>query len=123
MLICYGLFSHLKFTLQFPLNIFRSDPDPMMACGECDADWGPSPRGISSQFNAKAVNTACKKFGLDMIVRAHQVVQDGFEFFANRKMVTIFSAPNYCGQYNNSGAIMFVDADLQISFLVSFDVY
>ena len=72
-----------------------------MACGECDANWGPSSRGISSQFNVKAVNTACKNLGLDMIVRAHQVVQDGFEFFANRKMVTIFSAPNYCGKFNN----------------------
>lgn len=27
----------------------------------------------------------------------HQVVEDGYEFFGQRRLVTIFSAPNYCG--------------------------
>jgi hypothetical protein len=27
-----------------------------------------------------------------------QVVEDGYEFFAQRQLVTIFSAPNYCGK-------------------------
>ena len=31
------------------------------------------------------------------------VVEDGYEFFAKRKLVTIFSAPNYCGEFDNSG--------------------
>jgi len=53
-----------------------------------------------------------------MIVRAHQCVQEGYEFFANRKLVTIFSAPNYCGEYNNSGAVMQLDENLLISFKV-----
>ena len=26
-----------------------------------------------------------------------QVVEDGYEFFARRQLVTLFSAPNYCG--------------------------
>uniref|UniRef100_A0A7E4VYN1 Serine/threonine-protein phosphatase n=1 Tax=Panagrellus redivivus TaxID=6233 RepID=A0A7E4VYN1_PANRE len=98
------------------VDLLWSDPDPMMPNGETDADWGPSARGISSHFNVKAVNNACAKLGLDMIVRAHQVVQDGYEFFANRKLVTIFSAPNYCGEYNNSGAVMMVNESLGISF-------
>ena len=44
------------------------------------------------------------------------VVEDGFEFFHGRKLVTIFTAPNYCGEFDNKGAIMKVASDLQISF-------
>ena len=35
-----------------------------------------------------------------------QVVEDGYEFFARRQLVTLFSAPNYCDVYNNKGAII-----------------
>jgi hypothetical protein len=35
---------------------------------------------------------------MDLICRAHQVVEDGYEFFAKRQLVTLFSAPNYCGE-------------------------
>jgi diadenosine tetraphosphatase ApaH/serine/threonine PP2A family protein phosphatase len=38
------------------------------------------------------------------VVRAHQVVEDGYEFFADRGCVTVFSAPNYCGEFDNAGA-------------------
>lgn len=51
----------------------------------------------------------CKKQDLDLICRAHQVVEEGYEFFAKRQLVTVFSAPNYCGEFNNSGALMSVD--------------
>ncbi|KAI6172453.1 Serine/threonine-protein phosphatase [Aphelenchoides besseyi] len=72
------------------IDLLWSDPDPAMPCGGKDALWGPSTRGISSHFNSAAVIEACRLLGLDLIVRAHQVVQDGYEFFANRKLVTIF---------------------------------
>ena len=47
-----------------------------------------------------------------------QVVEDGYEFFANRRLVTIFSAPNYCGEFNNAGAMMSVDETLMCSFQI-----
>ena len=45
-----------------------------------------------------------------------QVVEDGYEFFAKRQLVTIFSAPNYCGEFDNAGAMMSVDDTLMCSF-------
>ena len=52
----------------------------------------------------------------DLMVRAHQVVEDGYEFFAQRQLVTLFSAPNYCGEFDNAGAIMSIDETLMCSF-------
>jgi serine/threonine-protein phosphatase PP1 catalytic subunit len=34
------------------------------------------------------------------------VVEDGYEFFANKGLVTIFSAPNYCGEFDNAGNLL-----------------
>lgn len=47
-------------------------------------------------------------------------MEDGYEFFADRHLVTIFSAPNYCGEFNNAGAMMSIDKDLICSFQVCF---
>jgi len=46
------------------------------------------------------------------------VVEDGYEFFAKRQLVTLFSAPNYCGEFDNAGAMMSVDETLMCSFQV-----
>ena len=40
---------------------------------------------------------------LQMIVRAHECVMDGFERFAQGHLITLFSATNYCGTANNAG--------------------
>lgn len=48
-----------------------------------------------------------------------QVVEDGYEFFAKRQLVTLFSAPNYCGEFDNAGSMMTVDETLMCSFQVS----
>ncbi|KAJ1339807.1 hypothetical protein BSLG_005575 [Batrachochytrium salamandrivorans] len=58
------------------------------------------------------------KHDLDLICRAHQVVEDGYEFFAKRQLVTLFSAPNYCGEFDNAGAMMSVDETLMCSFQI-----
>ena len=33
-------------------------------------------------------------------------------------MVTLFSAPNYCGEFDNSGAMMSIDETLMCSFQI-----
>jgi serine/threonine-protein phosphatase PP1 catalytic subunit len=55
---------------------------------------------------------------MDLICRAHQVVEDGYEFFSKRQLVTLFSAPNYCGEFDNAGAMMSVDESLLCSFQI-----
>ena len=45
-------------------------------------------------------------------------MDDGYEFFANRLLVTIFSAPNYCGMFDNDGCLMKVADDLTCSFMI-----
>lgn len=47
------------------------------------------------------------------------MVEDGYEFFAKRQLVTLFSAPNYCGEFDNAGGMMSVDETLMCSFQVS----
>lgn len=47
------------------------------------------------------------------------MVEDGYEFFSKRQLVTLFSAPNYCGEFDNAGAMMSVDESLMCSFQVS----
>uniref|UniRef100_A0A915PZE3 Serine/threonine-protein phosphatase n=1 Tax=Setaria digitata TaxID=48799 RepID=A0A915PZE3_9BILA len=78
----------------------------------------PNLRGASFGFGEDVVIDICKKLDIDMIARAHQVVQDGYEFFGNRRLVTIFSAPHYCGQFDNAAASMIVDEDLVCSFQI-----
>ncbi|KAH8398897.1 hypothetical protein KR009_006965, partial [Drosophila setifemur] len=46
------------------------------------------------------------------------VVEDGYEFFAKRQLITIFSAPNYCGEFDNAGAMMCVDSNLLCTFRI-----
>ena len=50
-----------------------------------------------------------------------QVVEDGYEFFAKRQLVTIFSAPNYCGEFDNAAAVLTIDEELLCTFKVTID--
>lgn len=80
--------------------------------------WGENERGVSYVFGADVVTHFLEKQDLDLVCRAHQVVEDGYEFFANRRLVTVFSAPNYCDEFDNSAAIMTVSDDLTCSFKI-----
>ncbi|XP_022197905.1 serine/threonine-protein phosphatase alpha-3 isoform-like [Nilaparvata lugens] len=100
-------------------------PDKGLICDLLWADpdketvgWAQNQRGVSYTFGAEVVNKFLQDHDLDLICRAHQVVEDGYEFFAKRQVVTIFSAPNYCGEFDNSGGMMVVDENLMCSFKI-----
>uniref|UniRef100_A0A7E4UR68 Serine/threonine-protein phosphatase n=1 Tax=Panagrellus redivivus TaxID=6233 RepID=A0A7E4UR68_PANRE len=113
------------------IDQLRNISRPIDPCGagmEIDLLWAdPVPgmkgfqanrRGTSFGFGEDVLAEKCKELNLDLVARAHQVVQDGYEFFGNRKLVTIFSAPHYCGQFDNAAAVMVVDANLQCHFQI-----
>jgi serine/threonine-protein phosphatase PP1 catalytic subunit len=93
-------------------DLLWADPD-----NEVDG-WQENERGVSVIFSSNCVHSFLKKHDLDLICRAHQVVEEGYEFFADRKLITLFSAPNYCGEFDNSGAMMSVDDNLMCSFKI-----
>ncbi|XXG79222.1 hypothetical protein AAC387_Pa09g0338 [Persea americana] len=78
--------------------------------------WGESDRGVSCNFGADKLQEFLDKNDLDLICRGHQVVEDGYEFFGHRRLVTIFSAPNYGGEFDNAAALLSVDESLICSF-------
>ena len=78
--------------------------------------WGNNDRGTSYVFSEKVVKEFVEKHELDLIVRGHQIMEDGYEFFADMKLLTIFSAPNYCNEFDNDGAMLVINEDLCCSF-------
>ncbi len=45
-------------------------------------------------------------------------MEEGYEFFGSKQLVTLFSAPNYCGEFDNAGAMMSIDENLMCSFKI-----
>ena len=107
------------------LDRFREPPMNGLLCDLLWADpekdvqgWCENDRGVSFIFGPDVVQNFLRKHDLDLVCRAHQVVEDGYEFFAKRQLITLFSAPNYCGEFDNAGAMMTVDDSLMCSFKV-----
>jgi diadenosine tetraphosphatase ApaH/serine/threonine PP2A family protein phosphatase len=93
-------------------DLLWADPDKDIA------GWAENDRGVSFIFGPDVVTSFLQKQDMDLVCRAHQVVEDGYEFFAKRQLITIFSAPNYCGEFDNAGAMMSIDETLMCSFKV-----
>ncbi|PWN33665.1 phospho protein phosphatase PPZ [Meira miltonrushii] len=79
-------------------------------------DWEDNERGVSYCFGKAVIQQFLAQYDFDLICRAHMVVEDGYEFWNERTLVTIFSAPNYCGEFDNFGAVMSVSEDLLCAF-------
>eukprot|EP00186_Timspurckia_oligopyrenoides_P002431 CAMPEP_0182442424 /NCGR_PEP_ID=MMETSP1172-20130603/1348_1 /TAXON_ID=708627 /ORGANISM="Timspurckia oligopyrenoides, Strain CCMP3278" /LENGTH=344 /DNA_ID=CAMNT_0024637279 /DNA_START=124 /DNA_END=1158 /DNA_ORIENTATION=+ len=99
-------------------DLLWSDPADVDEGGTNEDGWSENDRGVSWVFGPDCVEAFLTKFNFDLLCRAHQVVQDGYQFFAKMRGVTIFSAPNYCGEFDNAGALMSVDETLMCSFQI-----
>lgn len=93
-------------------DLLWSDPEPGRK------GWGQNDRGVSYTFGEQILREKLQSLDVDVIIRAHQVQDNGYSFFGGRGLVTVFSASNYCGEFTNCGAMLMMDAELTCSFQV-----
>lgn len=121
-----GLFSKDNVSLDDIRSIdrFREPTDSGLFCeclwsDPCQA-YGrlPSKRGVGLSFGPDVTKKFLEYNNLEMVVRSHEVKQEGYEVDHDGKLVTVFSAPNYCDQMGNKGALIrFKGADMKPKYI------
>ncbi|GAA30389.1 Serine/threonine-protein phosphatase PP1 isozyme 7 [Clonorchis sinensis] len=81
-------------------HLIWSDPD------EETVNWEQNPGGMGYLFGPDVVSRFCDQLRLTQIIRSGEVVKNGFEFFKEPRLLTIFSAPDLEEIYANDGATL-----------------
>lgn len=81
-------------------DILWSDPS-----NEIDT-YEPNKRGAGWTFGKAIVDKFCEDNNIDMIIRGHECVMNGYENFFNGKLITVFSASNSVGSVGNEAAVI-----------------
>ena len=87
-------------------DILWSDPDER-------SGWGMSPRGAGYTFGQDVSEQFLHTNGLKFIMRAHQLVSEGYCWVHEGSVVTVFSAPNYCYRCGNIAAILTFEENME----------
>ncbi|UIZ26354.1 hypothetical protein KXD40_001835 [Peronospora effusa] len=90
-------------------DLMWSDPQPFQG-------RGPSKRGIGLSFGPDVTKAFLEHNKLDLLVRSHEVKDEGYLVEHDGKCITVFSAPNYCDQMGNKGAFIRFEKDMQPRF-------
>lgn len=81
-------------------DLVWSDPDIELL------NFQISSRGAGYQFGLNVVNKFLSENKFDKIIRAHQLCNEGYQLHWGGKVVTVWSAPNYCYRCGNMASIM-----------------
>ncbi|WMV21170.1 hypothetical protein MTR67_014555 [Solanum verrucosum] len=112
-------------------DLMWSDPEDIET-------WAVSPRGAGWLFGSRVTSEVCKlkmliivviivsnkdfvhdlQFNhinkLDLVCRAHQLVQEGLKYmFQDKGLVTVWSAPNYCYRCGNVASILSFNENME----------
>ena len=91
-------------------ELMWSDPDDIDS-------WALSQRGAGFIFGWKVVTEFNYINSIDLVCRAHQLVQEGYKYwFKDKNLVTVWSAPNYCYRCGNSASILKLGQNMERSF-------
>lgn len=80
-------------------DLLWSDPQPLPG-------RAMSKRGVGFSFGPDYTAAFLEKNHLQLLVRSHEVKDEGYVVEHDGKCITIFSAPNYCDQMGNKGAFI-----------------
>ncbi|KAF9318207.1 hypothetical protein BG003_011684 [Podila horticola] len=94
-------------------ELLWADPQPLPG-------RSPSARGVGQKFGPDVTENFCKMNNIDMIIRSHEVKQQGYHVEHDGRCVTIFSAPNYCDSVGNLGAYINVTPDKEKTFKLDY---
>lgn len=70
-------------------------------------------------FGKNAVEKFNQRNKIDLIVRSHQLIMNGFDFMFDDKLLTIYSAPNHRYKCKNEGSVLECD-DMMSKKIISF---
>ena len=80
-------------------DLLWSDPQPFPG-------KSPSKRGVGFSFGPDIAEAFLNRNGLQLLVRSHEVKEEGYLVEHGGKTITVFSAPNYCDTMGNKGAFI-----------------
>lgn len=90
-------------------DLLWSDPQPFPG-------RSPSKRGVGYSFGPDITHAFLEHNDLKLLVRSHEVKDDGYVVEHDGKTITVFSAPNYCDSMGNKGAFIHFDATCEAKF-------
>ena len=105
----------------------REPPDAGHMCEMMWSDPRPAPgrepnaRGVGIAFGPDVTRDFLERNGLSLLVRSHEVKDEGYEVAHDGYCVTIFSAPNYCDQMGNKGAYITFEGGEMAPHFTQFD--